>query len=130
MNPILGWVLAFIAVAVAWQSYGWQGVLFAVTFVVFWLLLQFNRTMRVMRNASTVPVGYLDSAVMLNSKLKPGMSMLQVVTMTRSLGRKLSDSPETWQWTDNGGSSVALVIRAGRVQSWTLERPPEAPPGP
>ena len=48
MNPIIGWGLAAIAVAIAWQKYGWQGVAFAVTLIVFWLLLQFSRAMRVM----------------------------------------------------------------------------------
>ena len=130
MNPYVGWLLALIAVVVAWQSWGWQGLLFAFTIIVFWLLLQFNRTMRVMRNASAVPVGYLDSAVMLNARLKTGMSMLQVVTLTKSLGKKLAESPETWQWTDPGGSSVTLVINAGHVESWAMTRPEEPSPGP
>ena len=78
MHPILGWALAGLLLALAWQGYGWRGVLVAVTAIVFWLLLQFNRALRVMKNAGQAPVGHVPSAVMLNAKLKPGMTMLQL----------------------------------------------------
>jgi len=126
MSPILGWSLAAIFVAVAWRQYGWQGVAFAAAAIVFWLLLQFNRALRVMKRAADAPVGHVGSAVMLNAKLKSGMPMIQVVPLTGSLGRKLSGSPETWVWRDDGGSSVTLVFDKGRLASWTLERPTEA----
>ena len=57
MNPVLGWLLAAIFVFLAWRQYGWQGVAFAGTAIVFWLLLQFNRAMRTMRKAADRPVG-------------------------------------------------------------------------
>jgi hypothetical protein len=123
MNPLLGWILAVLVVITGWQSYGWQGVFFALTIVVFWLLLQFNRSIRVMKNAAGAPKGHLDSAVMFNAKLKAGMQLMQVLALTKSLGVKLSDSPETWRWTDEGGSSVTLVLDNGRLRSWTLDRP-------
>jgi hypothetical protein len=130
MNPLLGWALAALLVAAAWQQYRWPGVGFAATVIVFWLLLQFNRAMRVMKNAAGSPVGHIDSAVMLNAKLKPGMPMIGVVTLTKSLGRKLSDTPETWRWSD-ADSSVTLVFDKGRLQSWQLDRPSDnAPPAP
>jgi hypothetical protein len=122
MNPVLGWALALIAVLLAWQSYGWQGVLFAATMIVFWLLLQFNRAVRVMKGAAGAPVGHVDSAVMLNAKLKRGMTLLQVLTLTKALGRKLSDSPESWAWRDDSGAAVTLVLRGGKLDSWTLTR--------
>ena len=125
MNPILGWALAVLVVAASWQAYGWQGVLIAISLVVFWLVLQFNRSIRVMKNASASPVGHVPSAVMFNAKLKQGLALLQVVTMTKSLGQKMSDSPETWRWTDEGGSSVTLVFDKGLLKSWTLDRPEE-----
>lgn len=131
MNPIVGWALAVLLVAMAWQSYGWQGVTFAVSLVVFWLLLQFNRSIRVMKNASHEPVGHVPNAVMFNAKLKKGVSLLQVITLTRSLGQKVSVKPETWRWTDEGGSSVTLVFdEKGRLNSWTLDRPVEDSPAP
>jgi hypothetical protein len=83
-----------------------------------------------MKNAAGSPVGHVPSAVMFNAKLKQGLALLQVVTMTESLGRKISDSPETWRWTDEGGSSVTLVFDKGLLKSWTLDRPEEAVPAP
>ena len=127
MNPYFGWALAAVMIAVAWQSYGWQGVLFAVTVIVFWLLLQFNRALRAMKNAAEAPVGRVDSAVMLNAKLQQGMPMIKLLALTKSLGRKLAEQPETWGWTDDGGSSVTVEVQGGKVQRWTLSRP-EAPP--
>ena len=132
MNPIVGWGLAALLLFAAWRSYGWQGVLVAVSVIVFWLLLQFNRTVRVMKNAGQAPVGHVDSAVMLNAKLKPGMTMLQVIGLTKSLGKRLDESGDDWAWHDVGGSVVRLQFRAGKLAGFTLERPPagEVPPGP
>jgi hypothetical protein len=125
MNPWIGWALAIAALGVGWQSYGWQGLLFSFSFIVFWLLLQFNRAVRVMRSAGGAPIGHVDSAVMLNAKLKPGMRMMEVVMLTRSLGLQVSTSPEQYRWTDPGGSRVTLEMRGGRLAEWTLWRPPQ-----
>jgi hypothetical protein len=126
MNPLLGWALAAGMVGVAWQFYGGQGVAVAVTAIVFWLLLQFNRAIRVMKNASSAPVGRVDSAVMFNAKLRAGMQMLQVVTLTRSLGRRVSESPEVWAWADAGQSEVIVTFVNGRCSAWLLNRPTQA----
>jgi hypothetical protein len=96
--------------------------------VVFWLLLQFSRSLRVLRNAGSAPIGHVDSAVMLHSRLQHGMSLMQVLQLTRSLGRKLGDEPETWAWADAGGAAVELVLQRGRLVSWRLSR--DAPPRP
>ncbi|WP_298835199.1 hypothetical protein [uncultured Piscinibacter sp.] len=134
MNPVIGWALAALFVALAWQAYGWQGVLFAFSAVVFWLLLQFSRVMRAMRLAGRAPAGRVDSAVMLHAKLRPGMTLLQVIGLTRSLGRKLSDGDDDWSWRDEGGSSVHLHFARGKLVRFQLERPPGAgepsPPAP
>ena len=122
MNPILGWALAALLLALAWQSYGWQGVGVAASVIVFWLLLQFNRTLRVMKNAGGAPLGHVDSAVMLNAKLHAGMTMLQVVTLTKSLGRKLDAAGDTWAWGDAGGSEVTLHFERGRLSRFALDR--------
>jgi hypothetical protein len=130
MNPTVGWILAVLIVITAWQAYGWQGVFFALTLVVFWLLLQFNRSIRVMKNASSAPMGYLEDADAFNAKLKAGMTLMQVLTITKSLGVKVREVPETFRWTDPQGAGVTLVFDNGRLQRWTLERPepqPEAP---
>jgi len=127
MNPILGWALAALMLFTAWQSYGIKGIVLAVTLIAFWLVLQFNRSIRVMRNASASPVGHIGSAVMLNAKLKAGMQMLQVLTLTKSLGRRVDPAGEVYEWTDGGGSKVVVTFANGRCQRWTLERPAEAP---
>lgn len=126
MNPVLGWALAALFVAAAWQQYGLQGVLFAVTAVVFWLLLQFNRAVRVMKNASNAPIGHVGSAVMLHSKLKPGITLMQVIQLTKSLGRKLSDDPERYEWADESGARVQITFEKGRCRAWQLERAGDA----
>jgi hypothetical protein len=48
-SALVGWALAVAAVAAGYVGYGWPGVVLAVTVVVFWLLLQFSRALRVMR---------------------------------------------------------------------------------
>ena len=126
MNPILGWSLAAALAAAAWHAYAWQGLAVAFSVVVFWLLLQFNRAVRVMKNAAGRPVGQVDSAVMLNAKLRAGMQMLQVVTLTRSLGRQFSRTPEVWVWVDEGESEVLVTFADGRCRSWVLNRPTQA----
>jgi hypothetical protein len=125
MNPIVGWILALIAVIAGWEGYGWPGLALAVSVIVFWLLMQFNRSLKVMRRAAELPVGHIDSAVMFNAKLKKGMLMMEVVTLTKSLGKRLSEQPEIWAWTDNSGAVVRIVFEKGRCTSWVLERPAE-----
>jgi hypothetical protein len=94
---------------------------------VFWLLLQFNRAIRVMKNASSAPVGQVDSAVMLHARLKPGLTLMQVIGFTRSLGRKVSDDPERYEWSDASGARVTIDVHEGRCTSWQLQRDGDAP---
>ncbi len=126
--PWLAWTLVAAALALGWRVYGWQGALLVATLVVFWLLLQFNRAVRVMRRASGNPLARVASAVMLNARLRKGLTLLQVVAITHSLGRQESEAPETWRWDDDGGSGVTLVFERGRLARWTLTRPPGEPP--
>jgi hypothetical protein len=134
MNPWIGWGLAALFTLLAWQQYGWQGLLFAFSAITFWLLLQFNKAVRVMRQAGSAPVGYIGSAVMLNAKLQQGLPMLKIVMMTRSLGEKVGDNPEAYRWTDPSGSHVTLELQGGKLVRWTLWRPQGAeeavPPAP
>ena len=125
MNPILGWALAALLLFSAWQGYGIKGIALGVTLIVFWLVLQFNRSLRVMRNAGTSPVGHVGSAVMLNAKLRAGMQMLQVLTLTKSLGRRVDRAGEVYEWADDGGAKVVVTFANGRCRQWTLERPAE-----
>jgi hypothetical protein len=122
MNPIAGWGLAVIAVAAGYVGYGWPGVLLAVSVVVFWLLLQFSRLMRVMQRAGRRPVGDIGNAVMLYAHIKPGMKLLDILPLAGSLGRKVADDPETFVWTDAGGDRVRVELRGGRTTAVALER--------
>lgn len=126
MNPVAGWILAAVAVFVGWRQYGLQGLVFGVSLVGFWLVLQFNRSLRVMRNAGESPIRHIDGAVMFNAKLRDGMQMLQVLTLTRSLGRRVGAGEDVYAWADAGGSEVVLTFRNGRCRSWVLDRPAEA----
>ena len=122
MNAAIGWILVVLLIAAGYVGWGWRGVVLGVTVAVFGLLLQFNRSLRVLKNASGAPVGHVDSAVMLHSKLHAGMSLMQVLTLTRSLGTKLSDAPERWGWADAGGARVVLLFERGKLRSWELTR--------
>jgi hypothetical protein len=118
----IGWLLAVAAVAVGWAGYGWRGVALAATVIVFWLLLQFSRSLRVLQQAARRPMGSVASAVMLHSKLSPGMTLPQVLKLTGSLGREVSNPPEVWAWADAGGDEVQVELQAGRVARWELKR--------
>ena len=110
----------------AYQNYQWMGVLAVSGGIMMWLLLHFNRTMQVLRRAADRPVGYVDSAVMLNAKLRPGVNLLHIVAMTRSIGDLVSPKdtqPELYRWTDNSQSHVTCELNNGKLVSWKLERP-------
>jgi hypothetical protein len=126
--PILGVVL----VAAAWRSYGWAGVALVATGIVMWMLLHFTRMMKVLQRAGQRPIGFCDSAVMLNAKLKPNVNLLHVMAMTRAVGEQLSaqgEQPEVFRWTDASESSVTCEFHNGRLKKWTLSRPPQAEDG-
>jgi hypothetical protein len=125
-NPLIGWALAALAVAVGYLQWGWQGVVLAVTVIVFWLLLQFSRALRVLRNAGQSPVGEVPNAVMLHAKLQRGQRLPEILKITKSLGRKVADDPETFEWRDAGGDAVRVELRAGRLERWTLQRAADA----
>jgi hypothetical protein len=114
--------------ALAWRAGGWRGVALLVSALVLWLLLSFTRLMTVLKRASNRPLGYIDSAVMLNARLKPGQRLLDVLALTRSLGQRLSAidaQPEVFRWTDPGQSHVTAEFDNGRLKQWRLKRPVE-----
>ena len=110
----------------AWQSWGWMGVAMVVTGGVMWLLLYFTRLVQIMKRASNRPIGFVDSAVMLNAKLKKGVNLMHVIAMTKSLGERLSaenEQPEIFKWTDTGDSFVTCTFQSGKLKAWELTRP-------
>ena len=125
MNSWIGWSLAAAALVAGYVSYGWRGVVLALSVVVFWLLLQFSRALRAMRLAAAAPVGHVPSAVMLHARLSAGLRLMDVIKLTRSLGRKVLDEPETFAWRDESGAEVEIEFDDGRCTRWQLRRPPE-----
>ena len=128
--PVAGLVL----LGFAYRSYGWAGVALVGGAIVMFLLLHFNRAMGVLKRAAERPIGYVASAVMLNAKLKPGVTLMHVIAMTRALGELRSPAdtqPELFRWTDGGGSFVDATFAGGKLTEWALTRPespPESPP--
>ncbi len=123
MGPIIGWTLALGALAASAWGYGWRGAMLAISVIAFWLLLQFNRVVRVMRRVADAPVGRVPSAVMFNAALERGMTLMKVVQLAGSLGRKVGDAPESWAWRDDGDALVTVEMAGAKVERWTLTRP-------
>ena len=119
--------IAIIGAAVlAFRSYGWAGIAVVVTLLMFGILLHFSRMMQILKRAANRPIGYVDSAVMLNAKLKPGATLLHVVAMTRALGLLTSvkgEQPEVFEWKDNSQSSVTCTFVGGKLSHHVLYRP-------
>lgn len=131
MKKILLVVAGVSLLAMAWRAYGWGGVALVTGGLVMWALLQFNRTVHVLRRAKNRPIGHVDSAVMLNARLKKDLSLLHVLALTRALGERLSpegEQPETYRWTDGSASQVTCEFRNGKLVQWTLVRPPTDDP--
>jgi hypothetical protein len=113
----------------AWHTQGWMGVAAVASAGVMWLLLWFTRVVQLMRRASKRPVGFVDSAVMLNAKLKQGMTLMHVIALSRALGLLESAKnaqPEIFSWRDGSQSVVRCVFVQGRLDGWTLDRPLQA----
>ena len=128
-------VLGVAAVVLAYRFYGWSGVAAVASALVMWVLLHFTRMMQVLKRAANRPIGYVDSAVMLNAKLKPGLSLLHVIAMTRSLGKLQSEKdvqPEVFCWTDSSDSQVSCTFAGGKLAQHELFRPTAeaTPPAP
>lgn len=120
MNPWIGVGLALAALILGGLLLGWQGAIFATTGIVFWLLLQISRLMRVMKTAGAAPLGSVANAVMLNSKLHAGMKLVDLIGLAGSLGVK--QAPETFVWRDAGGDAVEVKLVKGKLVEWRLIR--------
>lgn len=117
---------AVLLVLAGYRAAGWPGVAFAAGGLVLWVMLHFTRLMHVLKRAADRPIGYVDSAVMLHSKLKPGQSLLHVMALTRALGEQLSvkgAEPEQFRWTDASDASVTCDFEGGKLVRWELRRP-------
>lgn len=120
-------------IAGAYVYYKWTGVALVASGLVMWALLHFNRMMQVLKRAADRPMGYVGSAVMLNAKLKPGVTLLHVVAMTKALGELQSPKdtqPEIYRWTDGTQSHVTCTFIGGKLKQWELVRPVQADEAP
>jgi hypothetical protein len=120
MNAWIGTALALAALLAGGAFFGWKGIVFATTGIVFWLLLQMSRLMRLMQKAGAAPMGSVANAVMLSTKLQAGMKLVEVITLTGSLGQKQDD--DSYVWRDSGGDAVEMVLRKGKLVEWRLIR--------
>ena len=112
--------------ALAYRSLGWSGIAAVVTVLVFGILLHFTRLLTILKRAANRPMGYVDSAVMLNAKLKPGATLLHAVALTRSLGLLKSikgEQPEVFEWKDASQSTVTCTFVGGKLSQHVLDRP-------
>lgn len=119
-----------ILVFASYRAYGWQGLFAVAGGLMMWALLHYTRFMNVMTKAARQPIGYVGSAVMLNAKLKPGVNLLHVTAMTRSLGElqsKEGEQPELYRWKDGTNSHVTCEFVHGKLVRWELVRPVAAP---
>jgi hypothetical protein len=124
MNPWIGVGLALASLILGGLLLSWQGAIFAATGIVFWLLLQMSRLMRIMKTAGAAPLGSVGNAVMLASKLHAGMKLVDLINLAGSLGSK--QAPETFVWRDAGGDAVEVVLRKGKLVEWRLIRAGES----
>ena len=130
-NKILGPLLVIVFTIGAWRQFGWAGIALAAGGVMMWILLHFTRLMTILKKAANRPIGHVASAVMLNAKLRKGMTLMHVIAMTKSLGTLQSpkdEQPEVFTWSDNGQSTVTCTFVGGKLQDWTLTRPTEEAP--
>lgn len=129
LKSLVLWIGGAVLVAAAYRALAWQGVALVATGLVFWLLLHFTRLMQALKRAANRPMGYVDSAVMLNAKLKPASTLLHVVALTKSLGSlqtEKNQQPEVFRWQDNGESYVDCTFVQGKLAHWALVRPAPA----
>jgi hypothetical protein len=119
-------VAGVASVGLAYWQYGWSGVAAITTGLVMWMLLHFTRMMTVLKRAANRPIGYVDSSVMLNARLRPGLSLMHVIAMTRALGKLQSEKnvqPEIFRWKDGSDSYVTCTFVGGKLTHHELYRP-------
>ena len=65
-------VAAVAGLAYGYHALEWMGFFLVLGGLVMWALLHFTRLVKVLERAANRPIGHVDSAVMLNAKLKTG----------------------------------------------------------
>ena len=93
-----------------------------VTEVEFWLQTQFSRSMRMRRQAKESPIGRVDDVVMLHSKPKPDLHLLDVMPLTRNLGKMVADVTDTFVRTDASDERLRVEFSQDRFNAFALKR--------
>jgi hypothetical protein len=59
------------------------------------------------------------------------MTLMQLIGVAKSLGRKVSDDPERYEWADDSGARLTVSVQRGRCTAWELQRdaPEKVPEG-
>ena len=123
-RPATALVLAVLGV-LAHRAYGWAGLALVGGGLLMWALLHMSRILMVLRRTAQNPVGSVASAVMLQSRLQKGMTLLQVLALTRALGQAQDTTvqpPEAYRWVDPGGDAVHCTFAHGKLVHWELQR--------
>jgi hypothetical protein len=120
----VAWVLMISALWAGWSAWGWQGLVVSGSLVAFWMALDVSRAFRLMRKAGQAPLGTVGNAVMLHSQVRPGMTLIQLVRHTGSLGRPVAQpgAEEAFEWRDGAGDRVVVTLRGGRSVDAVLLR--------
>ena len=106
----------------------WLGLVLAVTVIAFWMVLQFNRASRQLRNVADRPKGMVDSVIALQSRLGHGMSMADVLAISNSLGQRVEGTNGDWMWRDSYGNQIVVTFRRGGVERWAATRTDSSAP--
>jgi hypothetical protein len=78
-----------LVAVLAYRAYGWPGLALAGGGLVMWALMHMTRMLLILRRTANRPVGTVASAVMLHARLHRGMTLLQVLGLTRALGQRI-----------------------------------------
>jgi hypothetical protein len=120
-SPAANAILVGAAVLAGWWTWGRQGLILALTLLVFWMLLQFRRATRALQNAARRPIGRIDSVVMMQARLEPGQQMAEVLQISGSLGIQ-QGGRDDWLWTDAAGNDIVVSFRRGILIRWAIAR--------
>jgi hypothetical protein len=116
-SPAQNGFFAGAAIIIGLWMYGWRGLVIAATLIAFWGILQFNRATRLLRDIAERPKGQVESVVKMQARLAHGMSLDQVLVVTKCLGEALNERGD-WRWEDNAGNEIVVSLRRGVVVRW------------
>lgn len=137
MSARLGWALAAVAALLGWHQAGGLGLAAVFSATVFWLLLQWARSLRVLRTLAGQPKGRVADAAKLAAGLCAQLPALELYGRAQALGVPQAAWPGegppaappapgegVMRWTDPQGRCLWAELREGRLQRWRLDDPP------